>query len=196
MGILGDVASAATGGVLGGASSARGARKKYKRDMHMYKHRHQWEVQDLKKAGLNPILSAMNGAPTAPAQAAPQQTGAADALAGLQMQVASATARKIKEETKNIKQMRKIKQPAEDISDAAHVVTQGAESALSGAKSITKSKLAPLTTQEGRASSAATLRTIWQMLKNKLEDDPNSGWYDELKNKHRKWKEEQRRKQK
>ena len=30
----------------------------YNRSKHAYKHRHQWEVEDLKKAGLNPILSA------------------------------------------------------------------------------------------------------------------------------------------
>jgi len=30
---------------------------------NQYRHRHQWEVQDLRDAGLNPILSATNGAP-------------------------------------------------------------------------------------------------------------------------------------
>lgn len=38
----------------------------YERQKDFYQHRHQWEVEDLKAAGLNPILSATNGSTPMP----------------------------------------------------------------------------------------------------------------------------------
>lgn len=50
------------GGVLGNKSSADEAQKSRDQSVQIAKHSHQWEVKDLKKAGLNPILSANSGA--------------------------------------------------------------------------------------------------------------------------------------
>jgi len=62
---LGALAGAALGGAAGGIASGlfgmNAAGTAYKRQKHFYKHRHQWEVEDLRKAGLNPILSATKG---------------------------------------------------------------------------------------------------------------------------------------
>lgn len=73
-------------------TSAFGARKKYKRDKYMYKHRHQWEVADLKAAGLNPILSA-GGSPGSPA------AQAAFGAEGVDLYAAENTAKNIKMDT-------------------------------------------------------------------------------------------------
>lgn len=51
---------------LGNSSSKSAWRESVAVDRFNYKRRHQWEVQDLKKAGLNPVLSALNGAPSMP----------------------------------------------------------------------------------------------------------------------------------
>lgn len=46
------------GSIYGAERSASSAREMMRFQKHMYRHRHQYEVQDLRKAGLNPILSA------------------------------------------------------------------------------------------------------------------------------------------
>lgn len=71
---FGSALSSLAGGVAGGAKAAAGdvagffANRYMQRDAQdftrdMMKNRHQWEVSDLRKAGLNPILSA-GGAPS------------------------------------------------------------------------------------------------------------------------------------
>lgn len=59
---FGAIAGAIAGGIAsGGAQSAFGlysASKAWRREREAMQHRHQWEVNDLRKAGLNPILSA------------------------------------------------------------------------------------------------------------------------------------------
>lgn len=83
------------GGILGSTVSGLFARSAARDQAaaieRMYKHRHQWAVADLKKAGLNPILSA-GGA--AGAVAPPQQAVTPDFAGGIQKGVASALAKK------------------------------------------------------------------------------------------------------
>ena len=61
------------GGLLGGhqqhSSAVEQQRLANEFSEKAYKHRHQWQVEDLKKAGLNPMLSAIKGAPSAPSGA-------------------------------------------------------------------------------------------------------------------------------
>lgn len=69
----------AIGGVANLGSSALSAYFSWKHQKEVMKNRHQWEVEDLRKAGLNPILSAGgSGAPgNAPVIEAPDVSGAA-----------------------------------------------------------------------------------------------------------------------
>lgn len=59
-GMIGAAAVSAAGDLAGGYFGARQARNINK---EMYKHRYQWQVADMKKAGLNPMLSFSQGAP-------------------------------------------------------------------------------------------------------------------------------------
>lgn len=71
------------GGLFGNASAAREAARQREWQENFYKNRHQWEVADLRAAGLNPMLSA-NSAGSVPSGAAAAQgnvaAGAADAF--------------------------------------------------------------------------------------------------------------------
>lgn len=69
----------AIGGVANVGSSALSAYFGWKHQKEVMKNRHQWEVEDLRKAGLNPILSAGgSGSPgNAPIIEAPDVAGAA-----------------------------------------------------------------------------------------------------------------------
>lgn len=71
--------SEAVGGFLNLGSSAASAYFSWKHQKEVMQNRHQWEVNDLRKAGLNPILSAGgSGAPgNAPIIEAPDVAGAA-----------------------------------------------------------------------------------------------------------------------
>lgn len=42
---------------------------------NMYKHRYQWQVEDMKKAGINPMMSYMSGAPSGPSSSAAASKG-------------------------------------------------------------------------------------------------------------------------
>ena len=54
-------AASAAGGLLSTAGSVWAAREAWKHQKEAMQNAHQWEVADLRKAGLNPILSATGG---------------------------------------------------------------------------------------------------------------------------------------
>lgn len=102
MSFLGDALGpviGAVGGILGesiGASSANSLQretldKQIAFNREVMQSRHQWEVEDLKKAGLNPLLSATSptgtlSAPGSPAAAKANYAQSAQALASLSIQ--------------------------------------------------------------------------------------------------------------
>lgn len=87
----------AAGAVADGIFSIYSSNKAYTRQKEMMKHAHQWEVEDLRKAGLNPILSGTGGS-GAGSFNAPQADGidtasaiAADKMQRLQNKIGDST---------------------------------------------------------------------------------------------------------
>lgn len=58
-GLIGSVLGSVASGLFGSSS----AKQQQKASERAYKHRYQWEMEDLRKAGLNPMLAISQGAP-------------------------------------------------------------------------------------------------------------------------------------
>lgn len=92
------------------------AKKAWKRSVHAYKHRYQWTMQDLEKAGLNPILAAggMTGSSVqAPMASAP--VGPSAAAGAAQLRTARAIAKKAEAEAERIEAKRPLYEAEEEL---------------------------------------------------------------------------------
>lgn len=91
------------GSVASGASARSAASEAWRHQKELAQNKHQWEVDDLRKAGLNPILSTKFGGanpPMTPKADVPDYSQAvSSALAGAQIAKTNAETEKIKQET-------------------------------------------------------------------------------------------------
>lgn len=84
---------------------------------HMYRHRYQWQMEDMEKAGLNPILSYKQGAPTAGTVGG----FTSDVSGGLQRGVSSALAvKRLDAEIDNIRADTALKNEQKTVSTTQH----------------------------------------------------------------------------
>lgn len=62
---LSDLGNSVLGGVIGGATSdyfnSASQERQYQYNKDLYQHRYQWQVEDMRKSGLNPVLAGLNG---------------------------------------------------------------------------------------------------------------------------------------
>lgn len=112
-GVLGGAASGAAAGsslgpwgaiggaVLGAAGSWFSGKSSADAAESQYKHRYQWQVKDLKKAGLNPMLAVSQGAPNVPQPQFPDigEGALKGAAVGVQAQLAKKQAANIEADT-------------------------------------------------------------------------------------------------
>lgn len=108
LGALSDLTSGAINSMFGRDMASY----QHKLNAEMYMHRHQWAVDDLRKAGLNPILSASGGAGSVPGVSIPSSmtSGSSaksaahmiDKFSNLEYKIGKKTEQKLEAETKNI----------------------------------------------------------------------------------------------
>lgn len=117
----------AAGAVADGIFSIYSANKAYTRQKEMMKNAHQWEVEDLRKAGLNPILSGTGGS-GAGSFNAPQAEGVdtASAIAADKMQRLQ---NKLGDSTIDLNQAAKGKNEAEALLSAVKTIGERAAAA-------------------------------------------------------------------
>lgn len=99
---------AVAGAILGSAFNSYSANKSWQHQKEYAKNAHQWEVEDLKKAGLNPMLSA-NGGASLGSVATAQDPGFASAGASFDSnktakKLANAQSENLKQQTETGKQ--------------------------------------------------------------------------------------------
>lgn len=87
--------ASAVGGVVGGLIGANGAKAandaSWAHQKELYQNRYQWQVADMRKAGLNPVLAASGGGLSAPSVSAPPvQNESAPMMEGIGMALNSA----------------------------------------------------------------------------------------------------------
>jgi hypothetical protein len=184
-GIVGGPAGAAAGSALGGAlatddaqnfASAEAAASRGFTERQL-KHRHQWEVQDLRDAGLNPILSAMKGAPSigGSAQAVSNANAAQDAASltssAAQLQQQRLNTRKVNAEIDLLKsQARNQNSQARNTQNVANV-SQNLGNISSGLHGLTDSAAKKI------SSNFEELKNLPQLLRDAIKKNKAEGKY-------------------
>jgi len=110
------LAAGVASGLASGAMSMYSAHQQQQSTVDAYKHRHQWQVADLRAAGLNPVLSATQGAGSVGSMA----QGQAPDLAGSANSAASAALAREQATTAKTTQVQQLTQADVNESTAAH----------------------------------------------------------------------------
>jgi len=113
---LGAAAIAAGGAYFSGSQSARASERGYK-------NRYQWQVKDLQKAGLNPMLAVSHGAPT-PTRPEFPNVGEAAAKAGTAAYSARSTAKVQAAQLGNIQADTELKEAQRALASASALQAQ------------------------------------------------------------------------
>lgn len=159
----GDVIGAASG-LIGGAFQQQAGKKAAAKQMAFqqdaYKHRYQWQMQDMRAAGLNPILAYSQGPPGGPGGSSytPQNIGAAAAV-GASGGAASAKAAK---ETSWMERQRRAS--VDNLyEDTMKKAMEGKYTNILSHNELIKREILKeeLTVRKGEASSARLLKSFY-----------------------------------
>lgn len=141
------------GGAWGAYASAEAARDQWKHQKKMMQKRYQWQVADMKAAGLNPMLSVAQGAPGAPTAA---QMSRENPFKGVARDAISAVMLK--------RQMENMDASTENMLAQAASSTASARKANADASVI--EQFGPQQAEAGLALNASTISRMEQEIKN------------------------------
>lgn len=173
--------SSLTGGIGGGlvdwGLGEVSAQNQRRASQRMYRHRYQWQMEDMLKAGLNPILAGNLGASGGPSMSSGGSGNVTNSALAAKMQA---------EQLEGIRQDNRTKKATADIAEkAAKPSGKGLDMIDKGADAIVE---AVETMAVSTAKGADRVEKLGPVIKKKvktflqdlLEDDPNSGLFDTL----------------
>ena len=178
LGAIGSVASSLIGGglgYLGAAESNKEARKMQQRQMdfqqRMFQHRYQYQMADMKAAGLNPILAYSQGPPGGPAGSPPIQPlnelGAIGAELGRGVSTAI-QARRMEADVKlSEEQAKAAAESVKNIAEDTKLKTE--QRNVAAADWMLKAIQQNLTRNQANLTSAQTLKTYEETMMRQLE---------------------------
>lgn len=181
------------GGLAGNSARSSEAKKGRRFTERQMKHKHQWEMWDLRKAGLNPILAAGGTPGTGPSPVASQENpvseGVNSALQAAQVKNVQAQTRKTNIEADAIQDIKKpIQTGAGMVDQGLEAIKEGAQSAgVNAAKGVIHvEKLVEESARKVKKfvekdvqSRKELLKKVKSWIYEMLRDDPTKGWLDE-----------------
>lgn len=163
-------ASSLMGASIANRGSSRQAKLGRAFTREMMRKKYQWQMEDMRNAGLNPILAAgatpgMGSSPTAT-----MQNEASDGVnSALATRMQNAQIRKINAETENIKQQHNIKSPIEDITNLIHAITNPVST--TGVNLIDKLPQIPLPAAGSSTKQVTKKREQWRSKRKQKENE-------------------------
>lgn len=181
-------AGAALGGLLGGAAqggiSYASAQQQQAATREAYQHRYQWTMEDMKKAGLNPLLAASHGAGSVGSMAQMETPNIASAVqAASQVRMQDATADQSKTQSAiNIHTAREAAAKADvaektlramDQQPDLYRVRAGTEAGLNASSAIGAAQQAVHAAPDVIRKGVALPKKAYELYKSKREHSPD-----------------------